>query len=248
MFFFSNYFYFITLGLQAICVIHCIRTGRTTNWIWLIIFLPFLGSLIYLFTEVLTGREIQKVQSGMGGVFNPSGRIRKLENNLRFSDTFNNKVALADALLAAGQIQRATDLYESSLVGNFTENEYVLGQLVMAYFQLKRYEDLIATAKKIQKLPQFARSHAHVRYAMALDYTGNSGQAEAEFKTMKGRFANFEARYQYGCFLERKGRRDEARQVFTEMLGEVTHLSPPEKRNNRNWFALAKDELRKMKE
>lgn len=246
MLFFGNYFYFITLGLQAICVIHCIRTGRQTNWIWLIVFLPVLGSLIYLFTEMINGQAIQKVQSGMGGVFNSSGRIKKLENNLRFSDTFNNKVALADACMAAGQTQRATDLYESSLVGNFTENEYVLGQLVMAYFQLKRYDDLIATAKKILKLPQFARSHAHIRYAIALDYTGHPEEAEAEFKTMKGRFANFEARYQYGCFLARQGRTDEARQVFTEMLGEVTHLSAREKRNNRNWFALAKDELRKI--
>jgi hypothetical protein len=247
MFFGSGYFYFITIGLQIICVIHCLRRSRPNYWIWLIVFIPVVGCIAYLFTEVFTRRDIQKVQSGVGEVFNPSGKIKKLENNLRFSDTFNNRVALADACLAAGQTQKATDLYESSLTGNFTENEHVLIQLVIAYSQLKRYEELVTIAKKIRKLPQFVRSHAHVLYAMALEQTGHSEMAEAEFKTMKGRFANFEARYQYSCFLARAGRREEALQLLTEMLGEFAHLSPPEKRNNRRWFALAKDELKRIK-
>ena len=109
MFFFSTPFYVFTVVLQAICVIHCIRRGNTNNWIWLIIFLPMIGCLVYIFTEIINRRDIQRVQSGMGSVFNPSGAIRKLENNLRFSDTFANRVALADAYLEAGQHVKAID-------------------------------------------------------------------------------------------------------------------------------------------
>lgn len=247
MLFGSGYFYFITIALQAICVIHCIRKGRPNYWIWLIVLIPLIGCIAYFFTEIFTRHDIQKVQSGVGEVFYPSGRIKKLEGNLRFSDTFNNKVALADAYLAAGQTGKATDLYEASLTGNFVENEHVLIQLVIAYSRLKHYEEVVATAKKVCKLPQFLRSHAHVLYAMALEHTGDSEMAEAEFKTMKGRFANFEARYQYSCFLARADRKEEARQLLSEMLGEFTYLSSPEKRNNRKWFALAKEEVKRMK-
>jgi len=74
-------------------------------------------------------------QSGVGTLINPTGRIKKLEANLRFSDTFNNRIALADACLEKGFTDRAIELYESSLAGNFTENEYVLSKLIIAYFQ-----------------------------------------------------------------------------------------------------------------
>src|SRR5882762_10969040 len=101
MFYEYPYFYYITIGLQAICAIHCVRKGNQNKWLWLIIFLPVVGSLIYIFTEIFTGNDMANVQSGMGAVFNPSGKIKKLEDNLRFADTFANKVALADAYLAA---------------------------------------------------------------------------------------------------------------------------------------------------
>ncbi len=246
-FFDNKYFYIITILLQGICVYHCVRRGRQNTWIWLIVFLPVIGCLIYFFTEIITGREVQKMQSGVGTVFNPGGRIKRLEENIKFSDAFENKVALADAYLDAGQTKKAIELYEWSLQGNFEENEYVLSQLIIAYSRVNRFEEIIPLAKKIYKRPQFARSKAHIVYAMALEYTGNSEQAEAEFKTMKARFSNFESRYQYGLFLLRAGRREEARQLFMQMVDEVSHLSSQERSYNRAWIAQAKDELRKMK-
>ena len=246
MFFFNNYYYYIIIGLQAICVIHCIRKGRQNNWIWLLVFLPLIGCLIYIFSEIFTGRDIQTLQSGVSSVLNPGGSVRRLENNLRFSDTFANRVALADAYLATGNTDRAIELYESSLEGNFIENEHVLSQLIIAYYQKKRYADILPLAKKIHNLPQFARSRSHILYAAALGYTGNYELAEKEFKTMKGRFANYEARYYYALFLAGTERITEARQLFQEMLNEVSHLSSREKRYNSNWFRLAKDQLNKL--
>lgn len=245
--FYSPYFYYIIIGLQAICAIHCIKKGNP-KWIWLILFLPFIGCMIYIFTEMFTGRELQNVQQGVGAVFNPGGRIKKLEDNLRFSDTFNNKVALADAYLQAGQTTKAIALYESSLTGNFIENEYVLRQLIIAFSIVKRYADVVPLAKKLYRLPQFPRSKAHILYAIALEHTGQAEQAETEFKMMKARYSNFESRFQYGQFLQRANRQEEARQLFTEMLDEVPHLSSVERRSSSTWFAQAKDELRKMKE
>src|SRR5258705_12780071 len=124
--FFNSSYYYIILGLQAICVFHCVRKGRQTNWIWLIVFLPLIGCLIYIYTEMFSRRDIQNMQSGMISVFRPGSSVRKLEETLRFSDTFTNRIALADAYLETGDTDRAIEIYESSLEGNFTENEYVL--------------------------------------------------------------------------------------------------------------------------
>jgi len=246
MFFANKYFYFITIVLQLICVVHCVRRGRQqNNWIWIIVFLPVVGCLAYIFTEIFTGSEIQNVQAGVGTMFNPGGRVRRLENNLKFADTFANRVALADAYLANGQADKAIELYESSLTGNFTENEYALNQLIIAYFQVKRYEDILPIAAKIYKLPQFARSRAHILYAAALGYIGHPEAAEKEFKTMKSKFSNYEARYYYGRFLINAGRHEEAFALYNEMVNESSHLSPPERRYNSNWIAQARGELKK---
>ena len=245
MFFLNNYFYFFTIALQVICVVHCLRRGTNYYWIWLIIFLPFIGCLIYIFAEMLSGRELQNVQQGLGSIINPGGSIRRLEETLRFSDTFTNRIALADAYLQGGYTDKAIDLYESSLTGAFEENEYVFGQLIKAYSIKERYAAIIPLAQKMYKLPQFIRSHNHMLYAIALDHTGNPEQAEQEFLKMNARYSYFESRYHYGLFLLRHGRNNEAHQTFTTMLEEEPYLSAREKRSNRPWFIKAREELRK---
>src|SRR3954471_5416630 len=164
----------IVIVLQAICVIHCIRKGNSGNWIWLIIFLPIVGAIAYIVSEMFTPGHVEQVQAGVTTVLNPTGKIRKLEQQLKFSDTFSNRVQLADAYLANGQTEKAIALYEDSLTGAFFENEYVLTQLNTAYFQKQQYNDVVAITKRIYKLPQFPRSRAHLQYAMALEQTGNT--------------------------------------------------------------------------
>jgi hypothetical protein len=83
-------------------------------------------------------------------------------------------------------------------------------------------------------------------YAMSLEQTGQLEAAENEFKAMKGRYSYFEQRYQYGLFLVRVERSDDARKIFTEMLNEEPHLSVIERKNNRVWFAKTRDEMRKL--
>lgn len=246
MFFDNNYYYYVVIGLQAICVIHALRRNLHQKWIWLIVFLPAIGSLIYIFTEMFNRRDVQNVQTNLSNVLNPGGQISKLEERLRFSDTFNNRISLADAYLSNGQTEKAVKLYESSLTGAFVENEHVRGQLVLAYFSMKRYEDVVSIASKIVQLPQFTRSKVHIHYALSLAYCGEEEKAEKEFKLMNGQFANYEARYNYGIFLEMAGRKEEAIQQFNQLLQESTHLSTREKASYREWFQLSRDAIKKL--
>jgi hypothetical protein len=242
----NSYFYYLELCLQGICVIHCIRKGNQGKWLWIIVFLPVIGSIAYIFTEIRLGRGIRKPQIDIGAVINPGSKIKKLEDNLRFTDTFDNKIKLADAYLAFGLTDKAIELYEKSLTGAFAENEYGIAQLAAAYFAKERYAEVISTLKKISKTPQFARSNAHLLYAKALEFTGDPQAAEAEFKLMKGRYSNFEQRYEYGLFLERADRIEEAYDLFQQMLDESPHLSSMERSNNRIWLAKAKEELKRL--
>jgi hypothetical protein len=235
----------ISIAMQIVCVIHCIRNNKHAGWVFVIIFLSLPGCIIYFFSEIVSVRNLGDIQSGLGTVLNPTGRIRRLENNLRFSDTFNNRVMLADAYLGIGRVDEAIELYTSSLTGAFTENDYVFRQLIASYFIKQRYQDVIPLARKIYNHPEFQRSRGHMQYACALGYTGDNQGADREFRKLKARFSAFEARYQYALFLGKIGRADEARHIFKEMTEEAPHLSPRERKSNRAWILKAKEELNK---
>ncbi len=241
---FASNYYYIILGLQAVCAIHCLRKGNQQKWIWLIIFLPLIGCLAYIFTEIFTRQEMEQLQSGTGAIFNPTGKIKKLKSNLVFRDTFDNRLALADAYLEAGQFANAINLYEKSLVDTFEEHGHGNMQLLIAYYGNKQFENVLDTAKRIYRLPQFIRSRSHMFYAISLGYTGHEQEAEKEFLMMKGKFSNYECRYHFGKFLQRANRQNEAKQVFTDIVTEADHLSSGERRPNKEWFARAKEEIK----
>jgi hypothetical protein len=239
-----NNFYYITVALQAICVIHCIRNRAQTVWIFVIIFLPIVGSLAYIFLEMLSGKNAQGIN--LGNFFNPRPSIKRLEENLRFSDTFNNRVMLADAYLANGEKEKAIGLYESSLTGAFEENEYVRMQLVVAYSEMKQFDKVVTIATKLCNLPTFPRSRIHILYAMALEKIGQPAEAEKEFLKMQSRFSFYEARYRYGLFLKKMNRAGEAMQLYSSILEEASHLSPRERRQANPHMKLIREELKLM--
>jgi hypothetical protein len=83
-------------------------------------------------------------------------------------------------------------------------------------------------------------------YAIALSHTGNTADAEKEFQVLQGRFSNYESRYQYACFLIRSNKKEEAKNVLSDMLAEVSHLDSKEKRANREWLDNAKEEFKAL--
>ena len=237
----------VIIGLVIFCLVHSYRRGTLSRWIFMLILLPVIGCLYYIYSEIISNRNSFKVKTiNPAKTRGPSVSIKKLEDELHFTDTFTNRVRLADAYLAAGQTDKAIDLYKASLTGAFAENEHVIAQLITAYYEQQRFEEVIPLAKKIYKLQQFPRSKAHLLYALALENTGNIEQAETEFKAMKGRFSYFEQRYQYGLFLMRQDRDEDAWNIFNDMLNEEPHLGAVEKKANRIWFIKTKEELRKI--
>ncbi|HYV94033.1 MAG TPA: hypothetical protein VE978_19810, partial [Chitinophagales bacterium] len=215
------------------------------GWIWLIVFLPVVGCLVYLFSEMFTRREVDNIQSNLGAIINPRGKIKELEERLRFTDTFQNRVLLADAYLDSGNSDKAIELYESCISSSLPDN-HVPMQLMLCYFEKERYADVVKMAEKVIKSIEFSRSRSKLIYALSLEKIGKHELAEQQFKSMNGRFSNHENRIYYGQFLLRAGRVEEAKEVFSEMNDEVSHLNGRERRANRTWYAKAKEELDKL--
>jgi hypothetical protein len=239
-------YYYIILILQGICVIHSIRKGNQSKWIWIIVFLPVIGSIAYIFTEIIKKQHVSSIQSEVVNIVNPGGRIKDLEKKFKFTDTFNNRVALADAYLQSGMNEQAIELYEGGLKGMFQDNEHAIKQLMQCYYNVGRFDDVTRIAPKIARTVDFTKSRANILYALALEQTGKSDLAEKEFRAMNHRYSNYEARFNYGEFLLRENRPEDAAEVFNDIVHEAESMNRAEKSNSRVWIDKATEEWRRL--
>ncbi|MCC6370669.1 MAG: PLDc N-terminal domain-containing protein [Bacteroidia bacterium] len=239
-------YYYLVIILQAICVFHSIRKGNQSKWIWIIVFLPFVGSLAYIFTEIVKRQHVTSIQSTVVNMVNPTGRISDLEKQFKYSNTFVNRCALADAYLQNGENERAIELYEPGLTGVFQNNEHVIKQLMVAYYNLGRYQDVVNLAPKVSSTMNFSKTRNNLLYAFALEKTGKTDLVEKEYKNMNHRFSNYEARYNYGCFLLRQNRKEDAGLVFYDVVEEGQQMNRREKGENGIWIDKSKEEWSKL--
>lgn len=241
-------YYWLELILQGYCIFHCIRRGTQQKWLWVIVLLPLVGSLVYIYTEILQHRNIGSVANNVGAVLNPGGRIKRLEDKLKFSDTFANRMALADAYLEAKLYDKAIPLYEDTLTGVFGSSEGGIKNLIQAYYKTGQYDKAAELGPRVVNTLDFSKTPYNLYYALSLEQLNRMQEAESEFKRMNHRFINYEARYNYGRFLAEQGRRDEARQVFNVVLEEAQHLSNREKGSSAEWINLIRKESKKLDE
>jgi hypothetical protein len=242
---YSNYYYLV-LALQGFCAYHSFKRGTQSKWLWIIVFLPFIGSLIYLFTEVIKKRHVDTVQSGVATLVNPSGRIKDLEKKFQFTNTFTNRVALADAYFESRMYDKAIEMYEPALTGLYADNEHVIRNLIQCYYQFERFDDILRIAPRVANSSEFSRNPANLYYACALEKAGKLSEAEKEYRRMDHRFSNYEARCAFGDFLLRSNRPKDAALVFNEVVEESERMERREKAGNKIWFDRAQLELRKI--
>jgi len=244
--------YFLIVALQVFCVYHILKNENDWKWILFIIFVPALGSLVYIVSKVFNqkkiGQEFKAVQSDFGNILNPTGRIKELEKQVEFSDTFVNKVALGDAYLVNKKFDEAIATYESSLNGVFEEDSHVNHQLMNAYFHKEAYREVIQIAERAQKnTATFQKSNARVLYALSLEKIGELDDAESIFKSMNGQYSDLEPRIIYGQFLARQNRMEDAKRIFDEIVKEGEHMGKVELRGKRQWLQQAKVELKQFR-
>ncbi|WP_341908285.1 hypothetical protein [Fluviicola taffensis] len=231
---YSNYF--ISLILQGFCVFHCMRKGHSNQWLWLIIFLPFIGSLIYIFTIVLTRDKLNSVTSNVNTMVRPHGNLKQLERNLKFSDTFQNRMLLANYYQALGRDEEALALYEQNRHGLFSNEPELITAMIRSNYAISQYEKVIELASLVYKHPDFTRSQAHLSLARSLEKLGKNKEAETEYEQFNTRYSDFEGKHAYACFLENQQRVAEAIQLLDTAIEESKHMSYKEKRNHIFWI------------
>ena len=222
--------FYLVIALQVFCLYHYYKNRGPYYWIFVILFLSALGCIIYLIMEVYNKRDAEKITNEITHIINPTKKIKDLEKQLQFSESYQNRVNLADAYLEIRDYQNAIRHYLDALDGNFQNDLYVIKKLIEVYFQMGDFEQVILYAEKIKDHAEFKKSRSQFLYGLALEKLGRFEEAETSLRAIDIRYSFYEERLLLAKFLMSRNKQDEAREILEEIQTESQHMTKPNKR------------------
>jgi len=229
--------YYLVIGLQIYCIYHLYKNKNQFYWFFIILLIPVLGSIIYILTQVINTKDVAIIKDEVVNLINPTKKIIDLEKKLEFSDTFQNRIDLADAYLENKDYSNAIKNYEIALTSNFQNDVYSINQLIKAYYNLDDFDKVIDYSEKIKSKTEFKKSQFF--YGVALENKEQFDAAEIVFQKLNSNYSNYEERLFLAEFLIRRNKNTAAKEVLDQMISESKNMTSPNKRLHRNTFEKA---------
>lgn len=218
------YFYFI-IAFQGFCIYHLFKNRNSYYWIFAIVFLPLVGCLAYLITQVFNKKDAEKIQGNLTTILDPSKKVRDLERKLEFAETYLNRVNLADALLAAHNYPEAIKQYHIALEDKTQNDFYVKAQLIKAYFYNKDFDQVIALSEVSESHKEFEKTDVPFLYGMALAEKGRGVEAEKQLRLIDRPYCNYKERLALANFLLNLERPKDAKEILDELHVEMQNMT-----------------------
>ncbi|MEJ0044584.1 MAG: tetratricopeptide repeat protein [Rhizomicrobium sp.] len=235
----------LPLALMVACVVHAIRKGNIFPWIYVIVLLPGIGSLIYLFMEILPEMARSRAAAKLGSM---SARwpIRiaacaRAHRAAEMVGSVDAKRQLAEEYIARGAYGDAVDLYRDAAQGQFKDDPALLLGLARAQFLNGDPAGAQASLDALQAAdPSFVSADAHLLYARALEGQGRTDDALGEYRKLVGYYPGEEARARFAMLLEKAGARDEAMEVYRQILKLLDGAPARYKKAQKEWGDIAR--------
>jgi hypothetical protein len=236
------------LALYAGCIIHAIKTGRINPWLFVLIFLPGIGSFAYLLLEVLpemrNSRGARRAASEIAHTLDPDRAMRRHAENLEVADTADNKRHLAEERMKRGQWKEAEQLYRSALVGPLAGDPALLIGLSKALFGQKDFQGALDSLDLLQREnPNYESRDGHMLYARSLEGLGRTREAADEYRSLIGYAIGPEAQVRYGLLMKTLGEPQVARDAFAEAVRTYGRRRGKLDADERAWLAEAERNL-----
>lgn len=222
--------YYLVIALQVFCIYHLYKNRRPYYWIFVIVFLSGIGCIIYLITQVYNKRDAEKITDEITHIINPTKKIKDLEKQLQFSETYQNRVNLADAHLQNKDYNNAILHYLEAIEGNLQNDFYVIKQLIEAYFYTEDFENVVRYAEKIKDHSEFKKSRFQFLYGLALEKLGDFEAAETNLRAIDIRYSFYDERLILAKFLISRNKQTEAKDILQELHTESQHMTKPNKK------------------
>jgi hypothetical protein len=244
--FLENLFFGGPLGaiygvLVIACLIHVLVRRNDFFWILIIFIIPYIGALVYFFSQVLPEFRGSQVREAVDALKPAGMRVRDLEKQLEELDTAQNRIALAVALRDAGQLERAEALLEGTRQGIFKNDPHVTYDLADVKFRLNKLQEARALLEELQPVaPEELRGRARLLLARTLQALEQPDEAERYFQAAISSFSGEEARYWYAAFLKARGQTEAATQQINALERNVKRASGSYRAQQREWLERAR--------
>jgi hypothetical protein len=241
--------YIVGLVISVPLIIHCIRTGRNTIWVFVLLALPMVGSAAYFFVEIFpelrSSRASRRALRGLRSTLDPESNLRRAENAVKVTGDVASRQKYADELVRMGRAAEALPIYQTCLTGVFADDPKLLLGYAQAQFAAGEPAGARSTLDElIGKNPQFRSPDGHLLYARALEGEGNDEKALSEYATLAEYYPGAEAGVRYAKLLKRLGQAPLARQTLQGLLERARFAPAHYRKVQREWLDEAASELR----
>lgn len=239
--------YILTVLIQVGFAVHVVRTGRNFMWLWIIIFVPLVGCLVYFIAEILPelgrSRTVARAKNHLVNAVDPGRELRRRRELLEATGTVDNRIALADECVEARMYDEAIALYRECLVGIHKADPNIMERLARAQFEKGDAAEARQTLDDlIRENPDYKSTEGHLLYARALEALGEMEAACKEYEILLGSYPGEEARVRYAQLLARKGDTSRARDLYSETLVRAKRAPKYYREKEREWIRLAEKE------
>lgn len=233
---------YLGLGLHvivALCfAVHVVRSGQDRYWLMILFMFPLLGSVVYGFAiwlpEQRHSRHGRALVGNVRRLLDPDRELREAQDAFETAATTDNRLRLADALLAKQRPADAVPLYRASLSGIHRDDPDI--QVKLAHALLENGEAAQAQAlldELIARRPDFRSPEGHLTYARAIAAQGDRAKARDEFETLLGYSSGFEPHVRYAETLVGWGELGRVRELCVQAQTRAKRLPAYARRMNK---------------
>jgi hypothetical protein len=241
--------FILSIIVQLVLIVHVLKTGRNTLWVFVLLFAPVIGGLAYLIVELLpeltNSRSGRQARRSVTKVINPNGDLKQASRHFAVADTVQNSITLANQYLERSQFAEAKEILERSRKGVHADDPVILLLLAKAQFGLQDYVAVLKTLDELKNSNPSARSpEGHLLYARAHEELGKLDEAIHEYEALATYFPGPEARCRLATLLQQKGDHERARALFQEVVRESEIAGRHYSSLHKEWVSLARRETK----
>ncbi|BFM12628.1 hypothetical protein R50072_27810 [Simiduia litorea] len=236
--------FIIIMLLQVFLIVHAVKTGRNTLWVWVLLMAPMIGGLAYLIVELLPewnrSSSAHKARKKVRDITDPNRDFRQAQDNLKRNETIQNLINMAKECADKGLYKDAEMFYDRALKGIYQTDPILLEGLARVQLLDQRYQDCKRTLDSlIQHNPDYRSKIGHVMYAQCLFNLKEFDAANEEFEALKKYHPTALVKYHLGELRQLQNRPTDALNEFRSIL-EQENAWDPSGNGDEQWLNKAK--------
>lgn len=231
--------------LQLLCIVHVFRNGKNTFWVYLIVFVPYVGGIAYLLVEVVPGlrmgARLPQIADIVVNAVNPSKQVRDLEHTAEYVPSVENAVKLADCYLDHGYFEKAAGKYDALLAGFLKDDPATILKKAKAHYGLKEHMKAQVALDRLGEMGYSYQNEADEMVRLKnLEHILPFEKALALYESVKTKYKSFEISYYLMDFLFRHGQAEQLEKERADVLVRESSLKKTGYRFDKTWIRRIK--------